>query len=105
VVEGCAQTRSRFSLATVALLAKPGFIQPPAGGYYILEDRAMDEMVLFMVATKIYKPSYISLESAFAYYGVIPETVFGVTSVSSRNTKQYESAWGALATGHSSLNI
>jgi predicted transcriptional regulator of viral defense system len=74
-----------------------GYIKPLAGGYYILADRAMDEMILFMVANKIYEPSYVSLESALAYYEIIPETVLGVTSVSSRKTKQYESAWGVFS--------
>jgi predicted transcriptional regulator of viral defense system len=74
-----------------------GYIQPLAGGYYILADRGMDEMVLFMVANKIYEPSYVSLESALAHYEIIPETVLGVTSVSSRKTKQYESAWGVFS--------
>jgi len=76
---------------------KQGYIKPLAGGYYILADRAMDEMVLFMTANKIYEPSYVSLESALAYYQIIPETVLGVTSVSSRKTKQYESAWGVFS--------
>ena len=74
-----------------------GYIKPLAGGYYILADRTLDEMVLFMVANRIYEPSYVSLESALAYYEVIPETVLGVTSVSSRKTKQYESAWGVFS--------
>jgi predicted transcriptional regulator of viral defense system len=74
-----------------------GYIKPLAGGYYILADRAMDEMMLFMVANKIYEPSYVSLESALAYYEVIPETVLGVTSISSRKTKQYESTWGVFS--------
>lgn len=74
-----------------------GYIKPLAGGYYILADRAMDEMMLFMAANKIYEPSYVSLESALAYYEIIPETVLGVTSVSSRKTKQYESAWGGFS--------
>jgi predicted transcriptional regulator of viral defense system len=74
-----------------------GYIKPLAGGYYVLADRAMDEMYLFMVANKIYEPSYVSLESALAYYEVIPETVLGVTSVSSRKTKQYESTWGVFS--------
>jgi predicted transcriptional regulator of viral defense system len=74
-----------------------GYIRSLAGGYYILADRAMDEMVLFMVANKIYEPSYVSLESALAYYEIIPETVLGVTGVSSRKTKHYESAWGVFS--------
>jgi predicted transcriptional regulator of viral defense system len=76
---------------------KQGYIKPLAGGYYILAGRAMDEMVLFMVANRIYEPSYVSLESALAYYEIIPETVLGVTSVSSRKTKQYESDWGVFS--------
>jgi predicted transcriptional regulator of viral defense system len=76
---------------------KQRIIQPLAGGYYILADRAMDEMVLYMVANRIYEPSYVSLESALAYYGVIPETVLGVTSISSRKTRRYESAWGVFS--------
>ena len=74
-----------------------GYIKPLAGGYYILADRTVDEMVLFMMANKIYEPSYISLESALAYYEIIPETVLGVTSISSRKTKQYDSAWGVFS--------
>lgn len=74
-----------------------GYITLLAGGYYILADQAINEMVLFMVANKIYEPSYVSLESALAYYQIIPETVLGVTSVSSRKTKQFESAWGVFS--------
>ena len=74
-----------------------GYIKPLAGSYYVLADRAMDEMYLFVVANKIYEPSYISLESALAYYEIIPETVLGVTSISSRKTKHYESTWGLFS--------
>jgi predicted transcriptional regulator of viral defense system len=74
-----------------------GYIRPLAGGYYLLADREMDEMYLFMMANKIYEPSYVSLESALAYYEVIPETVLSVTSVSTRKTKRYESAWGVFS--------
>ena len=71
-----------------------GYIQCLAGGYYLLADRQIDEGYLFMLANRIYEPSYISRESALAYYLVIPETVLGVTSVSSRKTRQFDSQWG-----------
>ena len=74
-----------------------GYIKPLAGGYYALWDRPIDEKYLFTVANKVYEPSYVSLESALAYYEVIPETVLGVTSISSRKTKQYVSAWGVFS--------
>jgi predicted transcriptional regulator of viral defense system len=73
-----------------------GRIRPFAGRYYIFSDRSVDEELLFMAANLIYPPSYISLESALSAYGIIPESVFGVTSVSSRKTNQFESDWGTL---------
>jgi predicted transcriptional regulator of viral defense system len=69
-------------------------IKSLAGGYYILANQTVDEQYIFTLANTIYQPSYISLESALAYYGVIPESVLGVTSVSSRKTIRYQSAWG-----------
>jgi predicted transcriptional regulator of viral defense system len=74
-----------------------GYIQSLAGGAYILVGREVDEGLLFMAANQIYQPSYVSLESALAYYQVIPESVLGVTSVSARKTKQIESSWGQFS--------
>jgi predicted transcriptional regulator of viral defense system len=74
-----------------------GYIQSLASGYYLLADRQIDESYLFMLANRIYEPSYISRESALAYYLVIPETVLGVTSVSSRKTRQFNSQWGRFS--------
>jgi predicted transcriptional regulator of viral defense system len=74
-----------------------GYIQSLAGGYYVLADVQVNEGYLFMLANRIYEPSYISLESALAYYLVIPESVLGVTSVSSRKTGQFDSEWGRFS--------
>jgi predicted transcriptional regulator of viral defense system len=76
---------------------KRGYIQPLAGGSYILADRVVDEGLLFMAANQIYAPSYVSLESALAYHQVIPESVLSVTSVSARKTRQFDSAWGQFS--------
>ncbi|MDY6846234.1 MAG: hypothetical protein SVP52_03765, partial [Chloroflexota bacterium] len=61
---------------------------------YVLAEKVIDESFLFMAANLIYEPSYVSLESALVYYQVIPESVLGVTSVSSRRTKAFISDWG-----------
>ena len=76
---------------------KRGYVKPLAGGYYLLADRTVDEGLLFMAANQIYAPSYISLESALAYHQVIPESVLGVTSVSTRKTRLVASAWGQFS--------
>lgn len=74
-----------------------GYILPMANGYYLLADAQVDEGRLFMLANRVYDPSYISRESALAYYLIIPETVLGVISVSSRKTWQFESRWGRFS--------
>ena len=74
-----------------------GYIQVLAGGFYMFADIQVDEGYLFMLANRIYEPSYISRESALAYHLIIPESVLGVTSVSSRKTRQFDSNWGRFS--------
>ena len=76
---------------------KQGTIKPLVGGYYALSGRPVDERYLFMLANKVYEPSYVSLESALSYYQVIPETVLGVTSITSRKTAAFQSDWGVFS--------
>jgi predicted transcriptional regulator of viral defense system len=45
----------------------------------------------FFMANKIYQPSYISFESALSYYGLIPETVYSVTSATCKATREFAS--------------
>jgi hypothetical protein len=47
-----------------------------------------------LVANHLYGPSYVSLESALAYYGLIPERVFAMRSVCTKLRKQYETPVG-----------
>lgn len=46
------------------------------------------------VASRIYRPSYISLHTALSIYGMIPEAVTSITSVSSLKTARFENAFG-----------
>lgn len=49
---------------------------------------------VFPIANLLYGPSYISLESALAYYGLIPEHSFSVTSVTLHRVKSFETPIG-----------
>jgi len=69
---------------------KRGYIKKLIRGYYIFSDLQVDEGVLFEISNKIYDPSYVSLQMAFAYYGLIPESIYGITSVATRKTYQFE---------------
>ncbi|MFC2172899.1 hypothetical protein ACFLU6_09755 [Acidobacteriota bacterium] len=44
----------------------------------------------FVVAGMIHGPSHISLESALSYYGLIPEAVYQVTSVTERRSRSFK---------------
>ena len=47
-----------------------------------------------LLANHLYGPSYVSLESALSYYGLIPERVYSMLSVCSKQYKQYNTPLG-----------
>lgn len=69
---------------------KKGYIKKLTKGYYIFSDLKVDEGVLFEISNKIYAPSYVSLQMAFSYYGLIPESIYGITAVATRRTYQFQ---------------
>lgn len=54
----------------------------------------------FLVANHLVKPSYVSLQAALAYYGLIPEYVVEVTSVTTGRPEVYETPLGRCAFHH-----
>lgn len=71
-----------------------GYIKKVAKSYYVFSDTEINENVLYVMANEIYDPSYVSLESAFSYYNLIPEGVYSVTSVSSKKTIVMKTPFG-----------
>jgi predicted transcriptional regulator of viral defense system len=71
-----------------------GYIKKIIRGYYIFSDLQLNETALFEIANKIYSPSYVSLEMALSYYNLIPESVYGITSVSTRKSCMHSTAVG-----------
>ncbi len=67
-----------------------GYIKKLRRGHYIFADIEITEEVMFLIANRLYSPSYVSLEMALNYYGLIPEGVYSVTSVSTKKTKSFE---------------
>ncbi|MFN2358050.1 MAG: hypothetical protein ABR534_09960 [Desulfotignum sp.] len=63
------------------------------GGYAFPEYRDKPDFAEY-IAVKIYNPSYISLHSALAFYGVIPESVVQITSVTSLKTASFTNDFG-----------
>ncbi len=67
-----------------------GYIRKIIKGYYTFSDLELNESVLFEIANRIYEPSYVSLEMALSYYHLIPESVYGITSVTTRKTYRFK---------------
>lgn len=77
-----------------------GHIRKIRNQYYCLSEVDVDETLQFTIANLIYKPSYISLESALSYYGIIPEGVFAVTSCSTLKTAGFDTSVGRYTYRH-----
>ncbi len=68
--------------------------------WYLFSDEGVDEKLLYLVANRVYSPSYVSLESALSYHQLIPEGVFSVTSVSSLVTRSFDTPLGRFVFRH-----
>lgn len=51
----------------------------------------------FVVAAVLHAPSHISLESALAYHGLIPEAVYQVSSVAVGRSREYSTPLGVFS--------
>lgn len=69
---------------------KKGYIKKLVKGYYLFSDIEMNEGLLLTIANKIYKPSYISFETAMSHYRLIPESIYMITSASTKRTSLFE---------------
>lgn len=63
-------------------------------GYYTFpEYKSKPDFVMYL-ANRIYRPSYVSLHTAMAFYGMIPEAVVQFTSVTSLKTASFNNDFG-----------
>jgi len=72
---------------------KKGYLVMLRRGLYVISETTKN-IDLMIFSTKIYPPSYISLEMALHFYGIIPEAVFTATSITTRKTKFFKTPLG-----------
>lgn len=70
--------------------------------YIVNPDLSGKNINEFLVANHIYGPSYVSCQSALRYYGLIPERVYEITSMTTRLTKTYTNQIGRFSYVHCS---
>lgn len=66
-----------------------GYIKKLRRGHYMFTDIPLNEESFFLIANRLYSPSYVSLETALSHYGLIPEGVYSITSVSTKKTSKF----------------
>jgi len=63
-------------------------------GLYAFPEYLEESNIRYYLANRIYRPSYVSLQSALSYYGLIPEAVIQIKSITSLKTNAFENRFG-----------
>ncbi len=64
------------------------------GTYCLAEEYSRSHLHPFVLAAVLHSPSHVSLESALSMHGLIPEAVYGVSSVTVRRSRSFNTPLG-----------
>jgi predicted transcriptional regulator of viral defense system len=79
-------------------LIKDGLLQKVKKGLYVAGSKITSSRPdPFLLANHILGPSYVSLESALSYYGLIPEKVYEITSVTTKQKRVFTTPLGVFS--------
>ena len=65
-------------------------------GYYSFPEYLKQSDFKYLVSNMIYSPSYVSLFTVLAFYGMIPEAIIPVSSVSALKKAKFENSFGTF---------
>lgn len=66
-------------------------------GYYTFPEYMETAGIAWFFANRMYTPSYISLHTALAFYGIIPESVVQITSITTLKTASFKNEFGEFS--------
>ena len=79
----------------VAVLEKKNEIIRLKRGLYVVNPKLSGMMVSTgLIANHLHTPSYVSMETALRYYGLIPEAVYLTRSMTLKRAKTFENQYG-----------
>ncbi len=85
----------RFPRNKIAHLEQTGKIIRLKRGMYVVSPNISKQLLsVELVANHIYGPSYVSMESALRYYGLIPEKVHTIRSMTANRSRIFENPVG-----------
>ena len=76
---------------------KRGLLVRLRQGFYTFPEYISKPDFSLYFANRIYRPSYVSLHTALAFYGIIPEAVVQITSVTSLKTANFNNSFGEFS--------
>ena len=81
----------------IAELNSQGLLVRVKRGLYIVSEKiAGGKPDGELIANHLHGPSYISMETALQYYGMVPEGVYSFESATTRRPKQYNTPYGVF---------
>ena len=81
-------------------MAQGVLLQIKRGFYVVSPDHSGEVIFLPLIANLLYGPSYVSLDYALYHYGLIPEKVVELTSVTTKRSKVFDSSLGRFSYSH-----
>ena len=87
----------------VRSLEQKGYVIRLKRGLYVVNPEVSRvPLSLELIANQLYAPSYVSMSSALRYYGLIPETVYTVQSITVKHSRSFDTPVGHF--DYSSIN-
>lgn len=81
----------------ISELIKSGEIISLRRGLYAVGSKSNSIVHPFLVANHLRGPSYVSMETALSYWGMIPERTYEISSATTKTSNQYKNALGRFS--------
>jgi predicted transcriptional regulator of viral defense system len=82
----------------IVQLKNKGILTPLKSGYYVYNPISSTSLVSKeIIANILLGPSYISLDYALWFHGLIPESVHEITSITTKRSKTYQTSYGVFS--------
>jgi len=82
------------------LIASKDIVRIRKGLYVFAEPYRKQAIILEQLANLIHGPSYVSLETALSFHGLIPERVITITSVTGGRSREFNTPFGVFTYRH-----
>lgn len=79
----------------ISELEKSGILIRLKKGMYVVSPKESGKLLSEeLIANHLYGPSYVSMESALRYYGLIPESVYTLQSMTIKHSREFKNSLG-----------